>query len=182
MESVCVFCGGSPGRDPAYLASARAFGCCAARAKLRVVFGGGSVGMMGELADGALEEGGEVVGVIPKRLVDRELAHPGVTEMHVVDGMLERKTLMADLSDAFVSLPGGIGTLDELFEMLTWCQLDFHNKPSGLLNVKGYYRGLLDYLDFQVAEGFLRVHHRELLCVSAQPATLIELLRARCTH
>ena len=178
MESVCVYCGSGNGRRPAYAHAARALGTVAAERSLRVVYGGASVGLMGALADAALAAGGEVEGVIPRRLVDRELAHPGLTRLHVVDGMLERKELMAERSDAFIALPGGIGTLDELFETLTWTQLGIHLKPSGLLDVEGYWQPLVQLLERQVEEGFLRRPWQELLCVGEEPADLLDALAA----
>jgi hypothetical protein len=164
------------GNRPAYAAAARALGEAAAARGLRVVYGGASVGLMGALADAALAAGGEVEGVIPRRLVARELAHAGLTRLHVVDSMLERKELMASLADAFIALPGGIGTLDELFETMTWTQLGIHAKPSGLLDVDGYWQPLLALLDRQVAEGFLRRPWQELLCVARTPQALLDAL------
>ena len=176
MQSVCVYCGSGPGKRPAYAAAARAFGAAAAARGLRVIYGGASVGLMGALADAVLDAGGEVEGVIPRRLVERELAHATLTRLHVVDSMLERKELMASLSDAFVALPGGIGTLDELFETLTWTQLGIHAKPSGLLDVEGYWQPLLALLERQVQEGFIRRPWQELLCVAAAPEALLDRL------
>lgn len=176
MQSVCVYCGSAAGNRPVYAAAARAFGTAAAARGLRVIYGGASVGLMGALADAALDAGGEVEGVIPRRLVERELAHATLTRLHVVDSMLERKELMASLSDAFVALPGGIGTLDELFETLTWTQLGIHAKPSGLLDVEGYWQPLLVLLERQVREGFVRRAWQELLCVAAEPEALLDRL------
>jgi len=176
VQSICVYCGSGMGNRPAYAAAARALGEAAAARSVRVVYGGASVGLMGALADAALAAGGEVEGVIPRRLVARELAHASLTRLHVVDSMLERKELMASLSDAFVALPGGIGTLDELFETMTWTQLGIHAKPSGLLDVDGYWQPLLALLDRQVAEGFLRRPWQELLCVERTPQALLDAL------
>jgi uncharacterized protein (TIGR00730 family) len=176
--SVCVFCGSSPGRDGRYVEAAREFGGLLASRGHRLVFGGGRVGLMGSLADGALSAGGKVVGVIPEMLVAREVAHAGV-ELRVVESMHERKATMADLSDAFVALPGGIGTLEELFEVWTWSQLGIHAKPCGLLDVSGYYGALLDFLAHGVDEGFIAPSTRERMLVEANGAALLDALAAR---
>jgi uncharacterized protein (TIGR00730 family) len=156
VQRVCVFCGASSGRTPAYADAARALGAAAAARGLGVVYGGGRVGLMGALADGALAAGGEVIGVIPQELVDRELAHDGLTELHVVGSLHERKALMAERADAFAALPGGFGTLDELMEQLTWSQLGLHAKPVGLLDVAGYWRPLIALARHVTEEGFVR--------------------------
>ncbi len=166
MPRVCVFCGSKVGNNPLYAEAARHFGSLLVARGLGVVFGGGHIGLMGVVADTVLQAGGEVVGVIPRALVDRELAHGGVSLMHVVGSMHERKALMADLSDAFVALPGGYGTADELFEILTWAQLGIHAKPIGLLNVAGYFDPLLAWVDRTVSEGFMKESHRRLLRVA----------------
>lgn len=177
FQSICVFCGASLGTNPAFAEAARNVGRYLAGNGIRLVFGGGSVGMMGAVADGCLEAGGEVVGVIPTYLVGRELAHPGATEMVEVDTLLERKKLMAELSDGFVSLPGGIGTLDELFEMLTWTRLSEHEKPSGLLNVDGFYDELIAFcLRTQVEGGFISAGDAANLVSSADIEELFEKL------
>ncbi len=163
---ICVFCGASAGHDPRYAGLARSVGAGLARRGIGVVYGGGRVGMMGALADAALEAGGEVVGVIPRGLVDRELAHPGVSELRVVETLHQRKAAMAELSDAFIALPGGLGTLEELAEILSWAQLDLHRKPSAVLDTNGYFDSLLGFLDRAVAEGFLPEAHRRLLIVA----------------
>ncbi|HEY8428354.1 MAG TPA: TIGR00730 family Rossman fold protein [Sandaracinaceae bacterium] len=163
MARLCVFCGSSPGRRPAYLEAARALGRTLAERGHGLVFGGASIGLMGAVADAALAAGGEVIGVIPRSLVDREIAHPGLTELHVVETMHERKALMTRLSDAFLALPGGHGTFDELFEALTWSQLGIHEKPIGLWDVEGYFAPLLSMLDAAVAEGFVRPFDRARL-------------------
>jgi uncharacterized protein (TIGR00730 family) len=175
---VGVFCGSSPGVRPGYLAAARELGEVLAARRIGLVYGGASVGLMGELADAVLAGGGEAIGVIPGRLVDRELAHGGLTELHVVATMHERKALMAELSDAFVALPGGAGTLDEFFEALTWRQLGLHSKPLALLDVEGFFEPLLKLADHLVAEGFVLVEFRALLLVERDPATLLERLAA----
>lgn len=162
MRSICVYCGSSSGFDSTYIDAARAFGALLGRRGLNVVYGGGDVGLMGAVADATLAAGGEVVGVIPQGLVDREVAHGGLTELHIVHSMHERKALMAELSDAFVALPGGLGTLEELFEILTWAQLGLHHKPVGILNVAGYYDALVAFVDHTVEAGFVRPQHREL--------------------
>lgn len=173
MKSVCVYCGASVGADPAYAEAARQIGTALAERGLRVVYGGASVGLMGLVADSALEAGGEVVGVIPQVLVDREVAHPGLTELHTVGNMHERKALMAELSDAFVALPGGIGTLEELVEVYTWSYLGIHDKPFGLINTKGYYDWFAAFLDHAVDEAFLRPEVRSRLTVAPTPEELL---------
>ena len=166
LSSVCVFCGSNGGADPAYLAAAEAVGAGLAQRGIRVVYGGGRVGLMGALADSARAAGGEVVGVMPQALVDREIGHTGIDDLRVVDTMHERKALMVELSDAFVALPGGIGTLEELFEVYTWAQLGIHAKPLALLDVAGYYEPLAAFLDHAVAQRFLRAETRGMLAVA----------------
>ncbi len=178
MTSLCVFCGSSAGRRPEYAAIARRAGELIAARGVTLVYGGGRVGLMGELADAALAGGGRVVGVIPQLLRDREVAHTGLTELHVVTSMTARKLEMGARSDAFLALPGGIGTMDELFEVWTWTQLQLHHKPCGLLNCDGYYDGLLAFLDHAVEEGFLRAAHREALWVDDALEPLIDRLCA----
>ena len=163
IRSVCVFCGASTGRDPRYAEAAAAVGAGLARRGIRLVFGGGRSGLMGVVADAALAEGATVIGVIPRGLVDRELAHPGLTELRVVETLHERKAGMAALADAFLVLPGGLGTLEELSEVLSWAQLDLHTKPVGLLDVGGYFASLEAFLDDAVREGFLAQRHRRWL-------------------
>ncbi len=174
MKSVCVFCGSRAGEDPAYAEAARALGETIAEAGIRLVYGGGHVGLMGVVADAALAAGGAVTGVMPKALVDREIAHTGLTELHVVGSMHERKATMSDLSEGFVALPGGTGTLEEFFEVLTWAQLGEHAKPCGLLNVAGYYDPLLAVFDHMVDRGFLAQHHRAMVLVENAPKALLE--------
>lgn len=178
MKRVCVYAGSSPGARPEFTATARALGTLLAQRGYGVVYGGGKVGLMGTLADAALAAGGEVIGVIPHALVAKELGHPGVTQLHAVDTMHERKARMAAESDAFIALPGGIGTLEELFEALTWLQLGFHAKPVGLLNVAGYYDALLTFLANMETERFIREEHRAMLIVESDPAVLMEKLTA----
>lgn len=176
LRSLCVFCGSSVGARPEYAAAAAELGTLLARRGIRVVFGAGHVGLMGVVADAALAAGGQAIGVIPQLLVDRELAHRGLTELRIVGSMHERKALMAELADGFIALPGGLGTFEELCEVLTWAQLGIHNKPCGCLNTLGYYDPLLALLDHAAAEQFMRAEHRQLLCAAAEPAELLDLL------
>ena len=155
IRSLCVFCGSRRGSDELYATEARRIGQFLAMHGIRLIYGGGSVGLMGEVADACLAEGGEVIGVITHDLMAREVGHSGVSDLRIVSTMAERKQTMAELSDGFVSLPGGVGTLDELFEMVTWTQLSLHDKPNGLLNVAGYYDGLVDFYDTMIQRGFL---------------------------
>jgi len=163
IRSICVFCGASSGNDPRYAAAAAATGERLANRGIRVVFGGGRRGLMGAVADAALAAGGEVIGIIPQGLVDRELAHTGLTELRIVATLHERKAVMADLADAFIALPGGLGTLEELAEVLSWAQLELHAKPIGLLDVGSYFDALDAFLDHALAEGFVTERHRRLL-------------------
>jgi uncharacterized protein (TIGR00730 family) len=176
LRAVCVFCGSQPGARPAYLQAARATGALLAERGIAVIYGGGHVGMMGALADSALAAGGEVVGVIPEHLMRPEVAHQGLTELRVVDSMHTRKRLMASRADAFVVLPGGYGTFEEMFEMVTWRQLQLQAKPVGLLNVAGYFDHLLAFLRHAAQEEFIRAAHRDLLEVADDIATLLPAL------
>ena len=178
MNSLCVFCGSNPGNHPRYLALARELGMTLAQRGCTLVYGGGRVGLMGAMADAALAEGGRVIGVIPQLLLDREVGHAGLSELHVVQTMAQRKQLMGDLSDAFLTLPGGIGTLDELFEAWTWTQLDLHRKPCGLLNQEGYYDSLLAFIQRCESEGFLRPRHAAALIVDGDLQRLLTRLAA----
>jgi uncharacterized protein (TIGR00730 family) len=171
---VCVYAGSNPGSDPAYAEATRALGAELAARGIGLVYGGGKVGLMGVIADTVLAAGGEAIGVMPQALIDREIGHPGLTELKVVHSMHERKALMAELGDAFVALPGGIGTLEELIEVYTWSQLGIHDKACGVLNVRGYYDGLATLLDHAVAEGFLRAQHRAVLSFAEDPAHLLD--------
>lgn len=173
IRRVCVFSGSSPGRRPEYTAAAAALATLLAERKLGLVYGGACVGLMGVLADTALSLGAEVVGVIPEALVAKEVAHRGLSDLRVVGSMHERKALMADLSDAFIALPGGLGTVEELAEILTWGQLGLHRKPCGLLNVAGYFDKLAEFLDHAVDERFVRPAHRAALMVETTPAALL---------
>lgn len=174
MRAVCVFCGASAGDRPGYAAAARALAAALTGRDLTLVYGGGSIGLMGILADSALAAGGRVVGVLPEHLARREVAHAGLTELHIVASMHERKALMARSADAFIALPGGLGTLEELFEVLTWAQLGLHRKPCALLNVEGYFDPLIAFLDSAVARGFVQPRHREMLLIDTDPARLLE--------
>jgi uncharacterized protein (TIGR00730 family) len=178
MRRVCVYCGSSPGRDAAYREAAVALVRVLAERGLGVVYGGAHVGLMGVVADEALAAGAEVIGVIPQALVDHEIAHTGLNDLRVVGSMHERKAQMAELADAFVALPGGLGTLEELFEVATWSQLGLHVKPCGLLNVLGYYDGLAGMLDHAVAERFLRPENRAIVLVESDPAAMVDALAA----
>lgn len=171
---ICVFCGSSRGRNPNYMAAAVALGQSFVEQRVTLVYGGASVGLMGALADSVLASGGTVVGVIPETLVEKEVSHKGLTELHVVASMHERKALMAELADAFIALPGGFGTIDELCEILTWGQLGMHAKPIGLLNIDGYYESLLAFFDRAVSEGLVRQEHRELLLEAREPKSLLD--------
>lgn len=174
MKRVCVFCGSSPGKDPVHLEAARATGRALAARGIGLVYGGGSVGLMGAVADATLDAGGQAVGVIPRALELRELAHRRLTTLHVVGSMHERKARMAELADGFIALPGGMGTLEELAEILTWAQLGLHARPVALLDVAGYYAPLIEFFDRAVAEGFVRPEHRRLLLVGPEPGALLD--------
>ena len=176
MKRVLVFCGASPGRLPEYSECASELGRLLVERRLELVYGGARVGLMGTLADAVLAAGGTVIGVIPTRLVEHEIAHAGVTKLHVVETMHERKALMAELSDAVIALPGGSGTLDELFELFTWKQLGLHRKPIGLLNPAGYWNLLLAFLEHAVNERFLRAEHFETMLIERDPGSLLDRL------
>jgi uncharacterized protein (TIGR00730 family) len=178
MKRVCVFAGSSSGIRAEYRAAAADLGRALAGRGIELVYGGACVGLMGIVADRVLASGGRVTGVIPEALVAREVAHKGLSDLRVVASMHERKALMADLSDAFIALPGGWGTLDELFEVLTWGQLGLHRKPCGVLNVTRYFDRLLSFLEHSIAEGFVRPEYRSMLSVSDSPETLLDMLSA----
>jgi len=178
IRSLCVFCGSAAGRRDDYADAARSFGRVLAERSICLVYGGGNIGLMGILADEVLSGGGHVIGVIPRHLVERELAHAGATEMRIVNSMHERKALMAELADAFVALPGGIGTFEELLEIMTWAQLGLHNKPIGILDVCGYYRPLLTLLNNAAHEGFVLPENEGLLTVTTDPAEMLGRLAA----
>lgn len=176
IKSVCVFCGSNSGNDDLYRAAAEAMGRQLAARSIRLVYGGGRTGLMGALADSALAHGGNVIGIIPHDLMKREVGHTGLTELRVVNSMHERKALMAELSDAFVAMPGGLGTLEEIFEVWTWAQLGIHKKPVALLNAGGYFDGLIAFLDHAVTQKFVPAEHRAMMIVETVPAVLIQRL------
>lgn len=176
MKRLCVFCGSSAGARDDYTGAAQALAAAMAQRGLGLVYGGGNVGLMGKIADAMLQAGGEVIGVIPQSLVAREVAHRGLTELRVVDTMHQRKALMNELSDGFIAMPGGFGTFEEFFEIVTWSQLGIHLKPSGLLNVSGYYDPLLKMLDHAVAERFVRPAHRDLVIADNDADRLLQRL------
>lgn len=176
LKRVCVFCGSSPGRSPEYARAATEMGALLARRRIGLVFGGGRVGMMGKLAQAALEGGGEVIGVIPRFLHEKRVAFAGLSDLRVVGTMHERKALMAALADGFIALPGGLGTLEETFEMLTWAQLGMHGKPCGLLDVAGFFAPLLRFLDHVTEQGFIDDAHRGMVLSAGTPAELLERL------
>jgi uncharacterized protein (TIGR00730 family) len=178
LDTICVFCASSPGADPRYVAAAKSFGELIASSGRRIVYGGGNTGLMGALADATLAAGGEIVGVMPRHLVDREVAHSGLTRLDIVESMHERKARLAEMADAFVALPGGLGTLEEFTEIWTWGQLGLHRKPYGLLDVAGYYSPLLIFLDHAVAERFVRPEHRAMVRVADEPAALLAAMEA----
>jgi len=177
IQRVCVYCGSSPGGSPSYRRAATWLADVLYAEGYALVYGGASKGLMGVLADRMLSNGGEVIGVIPKQLQEKEIAHRGLTELHVVESMHERKSMMTVLSDAFIAMPGGTGTLEEIIETMTWGQLRFHEKPFGLLNVDGYFDSLLSFLDHAMAQQFLRPPHREMLQVADTPEELLLKLR-----
>jgi len=174
MKRICVFCGSSPGSGPEYAKAAKQLGYTLASRDIGLVYGGAKVGIMGHIAKSVLEKGGEVIGVIPKELVEKEVAFTDLADLRVVNSMHERKALMADLSDGFIALPGGLGTIEEFFEVVTWAQLGIHPKPCGLLNVKQYYNRLLDFLDHTVNENFVELEHRSMILVDENPEKLLQ--------
>jgi len=174
INSICIYCGSSPGRLDAYGKAAQALAQALVSRNIRLIYGGAGIGIMGTVADQVLKLGGQAIGVIPKALAHKEVAHPNLTELHVTQSMHERKMLMAELADGFIALPGGIGTLEELFEIWTWAQLGFHQKPCGVLNVAGYYDALINFLDHVAAEQFVKPHHRGMLMVESDPNLLLD--------
>jgi uncharacterized protein (TIGR00730 family) len=173
MKSVCVFCGSSVGRQPEYIEGARRLGNLIATKKMTLVYGGGNIGLMREVADSALSAGGKVIGVMPRSIVEKEIAHRNITQLHVVGSMHERKALMAEISDGFIALPGGFGTIDELFEIMTWNQLEIISKPTGLLNINGFFDQLINYIAHVVSEKFVRREHQENLIVDVDETRLL---------
>ena len=180
LRRVCVYCGSRPGVRPAYAEAARRLGAELARRGIGLVTGGGAVGLMGAVADAALAAGGQATGVIPQAMVEREVGHARLTELRVVGTMHERKATMARLADAFVAMPGGLGTLEEIAEALTWVQLGIHAKPCALLDVEGYYGPFIDWLDVSVREGFVLPERRAAVVIEADPVALVDALEARC--
>jgi len=178
MKRICVYCGSSIGNQPIHREAALAMGAVLASRRIGLVYGGGNVGLMGVIADAVLAGGGEVIGVIPQSLADREIAHSGVTDLRVVDSMHTRKALMADLSDAFIAMPGGVGTFEEFFEAVTWTQLGVHRKPCGLLNAGGFYTPLALFIDQAVTDGFIKPAHRAAIVVDDDPERLVNALAA----
>ena len=178
MRRICVYCGSNPGKDPSYADAARDLADVLVRHDLELVYGGADKGIMGIIANAVLERGGKVHGVIPRMLCEKELAHQGLTDLHIVNSMHERKTMMAALSDGFIAMPGGYGTLEEIIEIITWGQLRFHDSPCGLLNVNGYFDQLLAYLDHANAEGFLRRENRDMLLHDSDAAGLVRQFEA----
>jgi len=178
MKSICVFCGSSVGQRPSYTEKARALGKSIAGKKLMLVYGGGNIGLMREIADTVLEQGGKVTGVMPGLIADKEIVHTGLTHLHITETMHERKALMAELSDAFVAMPGGFGTIDEMFEIMTWNQLDIISKPAGLFNIDGYFNNLISFIDHAIREKFVRQEHYNNLIVEDDENKLLEKLSA----
>jgi uncharacterized protein (TIGR00730 family) len=177
MKRIAVYCGSNPGKNPAYLLAAQALGALLAREKIELVYGGGGVGLMGAVANGALENGGHVIGVIPEKLVIKEAIHHRLPDQRIVKTMHERKALMAELADGFIALPGGYGTFEELFEVLAWSQLGWHQKPFGLLDVADFYRRLLNFLDHTADEGFIRPKHRALVIVEEDAEKMLQRMK-----
>jgi uncharacterized protein (TIGR00730 family) len=173
MKRICVFCGSSPGAGPEYLDAAKQLAGALARKNIGLIYGGARVGLMGEIARSVLERGGEVVGVIPRALMEREVAFTGLSDLRVVDSMHERKAMMAELADGFIALPGGLGTIEEFFEILTWAQLGIHRKPCGLLNINNYFSTLMDFLNHTVTERFVEREHREMILLDEDPERLL---------
>jgi uncharacterized protein (TIGR00730 family) len=174
INSLCIYCGSSPGRLEAYSSAACALAEALVSRNIRLVYGGAGIGIMGKVADNVLKLGGQAIGVIPKALAHKEVAHKNLTELHITQSMHERKMLMAELADGFIALPGGIGTLEELFEIWTWAQLGIHTKPCGLLNIEGYFDSLIGFMDHVLAEQFVRKEHHALLIVETNPDTLLD--------
>ena len=180
MQRLCVYCGSKTGRDPAFSLAAEALAAAMLNHRIGLVYGGAQIGLMGVLADAVIAGGGEVIGVIPESLLDEEVVHRGLTTLEVVPSMHVRKQRMIELADAMVALPGGLGTLEEFFEALAWAQLRFHQKPCGVLNVQGYFDGMLQCLDTAVAQGFLATEHRSLALIESEAEALIQALIQRC--
>lgn len=182
MKNICVYCGSSPGRHPGYIQAARELGREMARREIGLVYGGASIGVMGAIADAVLNSGGEVTGVIPRALMDKEISHAGLTRLKLVETMHERKMAMAGAADGFIALPGGLGTIEELFEILTWSQLGFHDKPCALLDINNYYDHLRRFLAHAESEGFVKKTHREMLIIDRNPEGLLDGMQHRCVR
>jgi uncharacterized protein (TIGR00730 family) len=178
MKRICVYCGSCPGHSPAYKQAAVELGVFLANAGISMVYGGGDIGLMGAVADSVMAAGGEVIGVIPHHLVELEIGHRGLTQLVEVDGMHQRKSKMAELSDGFIAMPGGIGTAEELLEILTWLQLGLHGKPVGVLNTLGYFYHLIEFISHMEKEGFLKDVHRDMLLVENEPLNLVSRMRS----
>lgn len=176
MKKICVYCGSSPGKSPEYMEAARILGAELVKRGITLVYGGASVGIMGEIADTVLSHGGEVIGIMPQALADKEISHNGLTDLRVVSSMHERKAMMEDISDGFIALPGGMGTMEELFEVLTWSQLGYHQKPCAFLNIKGYYDSITQFLNHAVEEQFVKPIHREMVLIEDNSARLLDLM------
>ncbi len=177
LKSIAVFCGSSSGKDPLYMEVARELGKKLAEEKIQLIYGGAQVGCMGAVADAVIEHGGKAIGVIPKKLMRVEIAHGNLTELHVVETMHERKAMMADLADGFIAMPGGSGTLEEYFEVLTWAQIGYHQKPCSLLNVNNYYTPLLSLFDHMIEQGFVKEEYRKLMIMEEDPSLLLDRLK-----
>jgi len=182
MKSLCIYCGSSPGATPVYAQAARELAQAMVEQDIALVYGGGNVGLMRIIADEVMRLGGQATGVIPEALLKKELGHNGLTQLHIVKDMHERKAMMADLSDGFIAMPGGVGTLEELFEVFTWAQLGFHQKPIGLLNVDGFYDGLLQFIQHMVSQRFLKGEQAEILIAEARPTDLLQRFRSFVPH
>ena len=176
MYSICIFCGSSAGRNSSYKKAAAELGRLLVDKKITLVYGGGNIGLMGEIAQSVISNGGKAIGVIPQFLVEKELVYTNLTKIHVVDSMHDRKAMMVELADAFIAMPGGFGTLEETVEVLTWAQLGLHRKPIGLLNIDGYYDYLNDFFEHMVTEGFLMHEHKEMLLICNEPAAMLDSL------
>ncbi len=177
MKAIAVFCGSSTGNDPAYMEQARSLGMYLAEENIKLIYGGSKVGLMGAVANGVLDAGGKVIGVLPEKLARVEIAHEGLSELFIVNSMHERKAKMAEFADAFIALPGGTGTLEEWFEVFTWSQIGYHTKPCGLLNTNDYYTPLVELFDHMIQQGFVRSHFKQLIAIDKEPKKLLEKLR-----
>jgi uncharacterized protein (TIGR00730 family) len=178
MKTIAVYCGSSTGNDPIYMKEAKRLGELMASNGFSLVYGGASAGCMGAVADGVLEAGGKAIGVIPRKLADVELSHESLTELHVVDTMHERKALMMDYADGFIALPGGVGTLEEWFEVFTWAQIGYHSKPCAFLNIKEYYSPIMDLFDHMIGEGFVKMDYKDTIIIDPDPASLLKKLKS----